>query len=123
MAMSPRASPVNGDSTVMCRAIDRIWIHLGAREPLDGNLTLHKLIDPSTNSSAGYGTALDSMLADLKAAGAVLRTGAALEAVVGALRRLVVASGAASLGVELLLQSPRLNRTSGRDRVVVAVGN
>ena len=36
---------------------------------------------------------------------------------------LVFASRAAGLGVELLLQSPRLNRTSGRDRVVVAVGN
>ena len=55
-----------------------------AREPLDGNLTLHKLTDPRTNSSSGYATALDRMLADLKAAGAVLRTGAALEAVIGA---------------------------------------
>ena len=40
------------------------------REPLDGNLTLHKLIDPITNSSSGYGSALEAMLTALRSAGA-----------------------------------------------------
>ena len=44
------------------------------REPLDGNLTLHKLIDPSTHSSSGYGTALEAMLDALRSAGAQLYT-------------------------------------------------
>ena len=51
------------------------------REPLDGNLTLHKLMNTSSNSSAGYGTALDVMLHALRAAGAHLVAGAQLAAV------------------------------------------
>ena len=55
-----------------------------AREPLDGNLTLHKLIDPRTNSSSGYSAALTAMLLALRGAGAHVVTGRRLVAVHGA---------------------------------------
>jgi hypothetical protein len=44
------------------------------REPLDANLTLHKIVDRAHSSSAGYGTALDTMLSALRAAGVHVAT-------------------------------------------------
>lgn len=40
-----------------------------SREPLDGNLTLHKLVDPRTGESLGFGSALEAMVEQLQLAG------------------------------------------------------
>jgi len=97
------------------------------REPLDGNLTLHKLMDPRLNSSAGYGTALDVMVAELRAAGAHLQLHKELDAVhahprpTGAVLRWK--DGGSTVADSVLLNLPRhaLNRLS-RDSLLFTDG-
>ena len=80
------------------------------REPLDGNLVLHKLVDPSTNSSAGYGAALDAMLLALRRAGAHLFLQTELVAVRGGDGNKVLLEwrgGAHTVATNVLLNLPR----------------
>jgi hypothetical protein len=52
-------------------------------EPLDDNLVLHKLVDPSTGDSAGYGSALVAMMKQLSAKGVQMFLGHKLDAIHG----------------------------------------
>lgn len=50
-------------------------------EPLDDDLVLHKLVDPTTGESAGYGSALVRMISHLSSMGVRMTLGHKLEAI------------------------------------------